>query len=305
MNGHVVIAGCGKLTMLYLERLRTRRPQVPVVVVENRGSGVNRDEARDLHGANLVLGDITSDALLASLRLEVAERVVLLTGDDFANLDAATKIIAQAPQLAGRVVVHVSNLHFLRGIDGTSVEQSAEIFNTHQIAAEHLVHSKLVPHFEDTPEVDTVVLAGFGRFGQSLLAELQRSAGDTFDTLVVIDLDCAERANVFDEQVGFAGDYRRELVDGDLRDPTLWHRVVMDLELGDRRPAFVLGSGDDGVNLQTALWLTRKYPEAFIVARSFRSSSFATEVAGESGFEAFSVAELVKRSMPGGWLDGP
>jgi hypothetical protein len=50
------------------------------------------------------------------------------------------------------------------------------------------------------------------------------------------------------------------------------------------------------------LWLQKKYPNAFVVARSFRRSSFAEEISKEAGFEVFSVADLVTRSIPDGWL---
>lgn len=301
MRGHVVIAGCGKLTMLYLQRLRQVRPRCPVVIIEQQADRTNLEEARDVFGALVVTGDVRSGALLSMVALERASQVMLLTDDDFANLDAASKILAIAPNLGQRTVVHIGDLQFLRAMGTTRVAAECRMFNTHQIAAEHLVTSKLRLYFDRTERLDFVVLAGFGRFGQTVLDCLQRDCSGKFDTVVAIDLDGNKRARQFDEFVGF-GDYRRDVVSGDLSDPLLWDDLEERFELSGRDPVFVLGSGQDGTNMKTALWLSGKYPAAYIVARGFRHSSFVQDVSREGGFEAFSVADLVLQSIPATWL---
>ncbi len=302
MSGHVIIAGCGKVTMQYLARLRAKHPNKPVVIVETRSNRPNLDEVREVYDVIVVTGDINSDLLLNSLRLEQAERVLLLTGDDFANLDGASRILQIAPNLGQRIVVHVSDLHFMRLVHDTHVADEVTVFNTHQIAAEQLVSSDLVAHFHDTKPLDTVVIAGFGRFGQTVLDQLQRLASDKFDTVVLIDIDCEKRAAIFEEQVGFSGSYQHECIDGDLREPGLWRRLETRYGLNASEPAFVIGSGEDGTNLHTALWLKSKYPNAFVIARSFRESPFALDVAKKGGFKVFSVAELVTQSIPESWV---
>lgn len=86
---------------------------------------------------------------------------------------------------------------------------------------------------------------------------------------------------MFHEQVGFVEGYKREIVNGDLRDPELWRDLEDRYQLSKSDPAFVLGSGDDGTNIHTALWLQNKYPSAYVVARGFRRSTFANEVSRE------------------------
>lgn len=299
VRDHVVIAGAGRLSLQYLARLRERSPRRSVVIVESRSEQSGMNEARDLYGAVVMGGDVNSDALLSTLRLERARRVALLTGNDFVNLDTAAKILALAPALRGRILAHVSDLHFLRVVSSTHVAQSVHIFNTHQIAAEHLVKSRLLSHFQRTDPLDTVVIAGFGRFGQTVLDELQRHARGKFDRVVLIDLDCSKKCRLFDEEVGFSEGYRRECLDGDLRDPDLWGRLGPDC---GGEPVIVVGSGDDGTNLHTALWLKSRYPNAYVVARSFRRSAFAAELSSVAGFDVFSVAELVEQSFPEHWF---
>jgi voltage-gated potassium channel Kch len=302
LRGHILVAGCGRLTMLYLRRLRQRRFDIPVVVVEKRPDRANLDEARAVYGAAIVVGDITSDALLATLRLEHAARVLLLTGDDFANLDAASKIMARVPRLAARMVVHISDSHFLAVMDRTRIGSECTVFNTHQIAARHLVQTKLIEHFLRTDPLDTVVLAGFGRFGQTVLAELQRSAAGKFTAVVIVDIDCRKQVAMFEEQVGFVDGYERLVVEGDLRDPEVWRSLRDRLKAAGRELAFVVSSGDDGVNLQTAMWLSKHYDGALIVARSFYRSAFADEVSKRERFEVISVADLVGEGIPAQWL---
>jgi len=302
MRRHVIIAGSGRLTLLILRRLRDSMPHCSVVVVELRPDCAHLEEAREAYGAHIVIGDIGSDAVLGTLRLDRAERVFLLTGNDFVNLDAATKILSMAHRLGPRTVVHVSDLGFMRAMATTRVATECVPFNTHHVAARHLVEQELQAHFTQTEALDTVVLAGFGRFGQTVLGELQNVAKGKFDRVVIADHRATRNALSFEEDIGFSNDYKRTVLDGDLTDPSLWQRIEAEIDDGDEEPTFVLGSGDDGINLRTALRLRKKYPRALVVARSFAHSSFAEEVARDAGFATLSVADLLLASMPDDWF---
>ena len=302
MRGHLVLAGCGKLGLQVLRRIRERAPRIPVVVVDARPDNPNLELARDVFGAHVVVGDVSHDAVLAACRLAHADHALLLVGDDFINLDTAAKVLQLAPRLRGRLVVHVADLRFVRVMADTRLAEDVTIFNTHQIAACHLVETKLLEHFHRTEPLDTVVIAGFGRFGQTVLDELQKRAAGKFERVLIIDLSCRQRVAVFEEQVGFQGTYRRHAIDGDLSDPVLWRELDERHRLGDCQPAFMIGSGDDGTNLQVAMWLHHRHPQALVVARTFRRSAFAQEVSREGGFEVFEVAELVTESIPDDWF---
>lgn len=303
LRDHVVVAGTGQLTTLYLQRLRAAAARATVVVVVPPGSTASTSELRDLYGARVVVGDVASPGVLRRLGLARAQRVLLLTDDDFTNLDAATKILAQEPHLGPDVVVHVSDLRFLHSMAGTRLARRCQIFNGHQIAASHLVQTSVLDHFRRTTPRDLVILAGFGRFGETVLEELQRGAAGSFDHVVIIDVDAERRATVFDEEIGFSSDYRRDVVSGDLRDPGLWRTLAHQVDLGQKEPVFLLGSGVDRTNLRTAMWLAQKYPRAFVMARSEARWTFAEEVSREAGIHTFSVAELVTQSMPVEWFE--
>lgn len=304
LEGHIIVAGCGRLTRLYLERLRQVDPDRAVVVVGSAAEASGFDELRELHRAQVLEGDITSPAILRKLRLDHAARVLLLTEDDFTNLDAASNILEIAPSIAPHVLVHVGDLRFMRSMAGTRLAQRCHVFNGHQIAAAHLVQSWLLEYFDRTVRTDQVVIAGFGRFGQTVLDELQREAAGGFDRVVLVDLEATRRAAIFDEQVGFADGYEVRIVDGDIRDPAIWKTVEEHIDMQRDAPVFVVGSGIDRSNLRIALNLATRFPKGLTIARSDRKWSFAEAFSRETGIHTVSVAQLVTESMPQAWF-GP
>ncbi len=301
IRDHVVIGGAGRIGMLYLRRLRERDPNCPVILVERRASRANLEIARALFGAEIVSGDIADLTLLSTLRLHRARRVLLLTGDDFANLEAASAIIERVPSLASRTVIHVGDLQLLDELEETRVHQLCENFNSYRVAAQHLVESNVTEYFDHTKGTDCVVLVGFGRFGQTVLAELQRRAIGEFDTAVIVDLHAEDNALRFEEKVGFATGYARHVIQGDIHNPRAWGRILPLLE--NRQPLIVVGCGDDPVNLRAALQLRRRCPSAKLVVRSFTLSGFAKDLAQDKEWDCFGVAELLERSMPDAWFE--
>lgn len=298
MRGHIIVAGCGRIGQLYLKKLRALHPGKQVIIVDSRpDQGVI--ELSEIYRAGVVAGDIRDDALLSWLRLDHASRVFVAAGNDFTSLDAAAKIVSRAPGLAGRVIAHISDLSFVRVMAHTQIAERCVVFNSHQAAASELMRTRLLGHFARTQTPDVVVLAGFGRFGQSVLDELQRAAPETFEHVIILDQVAETGAAIFDQQVGFADFYTREIVQGDLRDPRTW-RLVEATEQPE--PVFILGSGDDSINMSVALWATAKFPKAFVLVRKFYSSPFADELSAEGGFTTFCIADLISGSMPEDWF---
>ncbi len=303
LRRHIVIGGAGRLAGRYVHKLRAAHAYCPIVVVEERTNLPQAHLIREKFRVSLVTGDVRSRTLLHSVHPERAKRVLLLTGDDFANLDAATSILSMAPDIGKDLVVHVADLRFMRLMAHTRVATECTIFNTYQIAASHLVVSQLIPHFERTEFRDLLVLAGFGRLGQTILDELQRSAPDSLAEVVIIDLEGDERAMVFDEQVGFSGEYDWDVVDGDVGDVRVWSALETKYEFDKRAPVFVIGSGKDGTNLRIALRLSKRYEDSLSVARIYSPSAFASEISQQAGVHVFSVAELIDQSMPAAWFE--
>ncbi|MCZ7680580.1 MAG: NAD-binding protein [Sandaracinaceae bacterium] len=176
LRDHVVIVGIGRLGVLVLEALRERDPRAQVLVVDRDGDRANVQHATSRLDARFSLGDVRTAAALDSMALDRARAVLLLTDDDLVNLEAAWSIAERAPR--ARIVAHVADLGMRRTVarvEGATAER-VQVFNAHRIAAERLYEEHLERHFEDTAARDVVVLAGFGRFGQTILEHLQREA---------------------------------------------------------------------------------------------------------------------------------
>jgi len=299
---HVVLGGAGRLTMLYVSRLRAEKPRATVVVVERNPGHPAIGELRDVHRAIVIVGDVTNDEVLERLRMDRARRALFLTGDDFVNLDAAAKTLRLAPTLAGRIVVHVSDLGFMRETAESSVAQGWEIFNGHESAAISLVREHLLARFQSTPDIDFVVIAGFGRFGQTVLHQLQERARGSFGDVLIIDEAATRKARAFEERPGFDAAYRHRIVDGDILDPEVWRGVGEAVRATGRDPVVILGSGNDGTNLHAAFLARKEHPTAYLIVRSFRASPFTEQVAQETNLEAFDLAGLLQNGMPTAWF---
>ena len=302
LKGHVIVGGAGRLSSVYARKLRERFPQRTLVVVEQEPNHPSLNEFREGYRAVVLIGDITHDAVLRRLRLERAHRVLFLTGDDFANLDAAAKVLALAPQLAGRIVVHVSNLGFMRETSGSRVARDCEVFNGQESAATKLVHDHLVTRFVETPDLDLVVLAGFGRFGQTVLRQLQEHADGRFSHVVIIDEAASAHARDFAEHPGFTATYGRTVIDGDVLDPDVWDRIQAVVESKGHAPVVILGTGVDRTNVQAALRVRKHHPDAYVIARSFRPSPFSAEIVEEAGAHPLHLGGLIGQGMPERWF---
>lgn len=303
IRGHVVIIGSGRLGEIYLRRLRSLHRHKPVLIVEPESDLVEGNVVVDKNGPIFVHGDLHSELFLDRLRLHRAERVVLATGDDFLNLDTATRVLDRAPGLGSRLMVHVADLSLWRAVASTRVARESSIFNTYHVAATHLVRSELLTWFEHTAEDDIVVLGGFGRFGQTVLSELQEHAGQCFNTVIIIDPDVDEMAALFDQQVGFdTGSYRHHLISGDLASPATWREIKERFELRKHTPAFVLGCSNDAINIRVALQVASEYGEARAFARVSDHSSFGEDLARDTGVRIISMTDLISASMPSSWF---
>lgn len=301
-SDHVVLAGSGRLSLMYLQEFRKRDRRRSVIVVEKDRNHAAFGDLRHYDRVQMLRGDITSDAVLRGLNLAQAHRIVLLTGDDFANLDAAAKILKMTPKAAGKTVVHVSELGFMRQTSSSSVARDCDVFNGHEFAARRLVNEHLAARFRRTPYRDPVVLAGFGRFGQTVLHQLQQSAPGMFGPVVVVDEHAHQNVRIFEEEPGFSDDYERVVVAGDLLDPEVIREIGTTVGVDGNAPVIIVGSGHDSTNLHTALSFGQNHPDALVIVRSFRASPFMEEVLREAGAHPFNLGELIIAGMPDEWF---
>ncbi len=299
---HIVIVGTGALTDSYLRILRRREPRRLVVVVDERIELIRRQELEQTFNATVVTGDITHEFLIRALRLHRAKKVVLFGESDFQSYEAASRMLAEFPRLAGRIVLRCHNLRFMRALQETAVARQCHAFNSYQLAAAGLVRDRLVEHFHQTSGRDTVVIAGFGRFGQTVLEELQTHAQEEIATVALIDVDATRRLLIAEEQRRISGDYHREILEGDISHPEVWQKLeaIMDLSAGS--PTVILGTGNIEENLRSALWVKDKYPDALVFSRTADFSELALQVGAEHDINYFSIRQLVEGNIPDEWL---
>ena len=85
-----------------------------------------------------------------------------------------------------------------------------------------------------------------------------------------------------------------------MADPRVWDRALA--VTAQEEPVFVLGSSDDGTNLQAALRLSHAVPGARIIALSPIRSHFAAQLASTARFEVVSTGDLLKDRIEDDWL---
>ncbi len=302
MKNHIVIVGSGDLTTSYLRVLRSSDQKSAVMVIDTRIEAVRRLELSESFRASVVVGDITHEFILRELRLHRARRVLLFGSDDFLSFEAASKILRLYPRLKDEVIVHCSSLRFLRAMSDTRVARQTIRFNSYNLAAKGLVQDTLLQHFRDTEGKDTVVLAGFGLFGQTIFEELQANAAEQIDRVVLIDVDINRRIEVVDEQQKVSGHYERHVLQGDISHPQVWRDLEALVDLRSGAPVVILGTGDAANNLRTALWLKQKYTNAMIFPRTNDISEFAQDVGRDHDISCISITRLVEEHIPRAWL---
>lgn len=305
IRNHIVVIGTGELAMSYLRVLRERNRSIPVIVVaRHEPEGSIADELRETYNAIVTTGDVTHEFCLKQLRVKRAHRVMLMSDNSLRSYEAVSVMQKMAPGIGRRVVMHCANLRFMRAMQQTEVAKSCETFNSYHLAASGLVREHLMQRFMDTSGRDIVVIAGFGRFGQTIIEQLQAHALRELETVAIIEKDAVRRVLVAEEQMTFSAGYRREVLEGDISHPGVWQRLrdTVDIASDARNVVFILGTGNEEDNLRTAIWLRRSYSNAMIIARSSKASLFAEQVGREHNIVTVSIHELVEQNIPEHWV---
>lgn len=299
LSNHTVVAGCGTLPDLYFDSVGDLeledRDILHVSGDPNRpfASGSKSDD-----GLERLNGDLGNMHVAREANVSEAALILLMTEDDVANLENALFLIDEIGVDPSRLVVHLSDISLMRDVKSSNaLPEGMTLFNSHQIAARHLVEHKIGAFFKETDYSDEVILAGFGRFGQSLLETLDRELARAFDSVVILDRRAEFRHRIFCEQVGFNGEHNTHPIDGDMRDPANWDRATELLAEKTEEPVIVLGADDDALNLQVALWLRRKLPHAKLFVRTIGITHLANELAEQRNFEIEDVHRQMREYM--------
>jgi len=301
VKNKIVIIGGGELTLGFLSRIKASGNARRVIVIVDESQHPHLGELRSYRGVRVFV--VSEDQMHRMRRypLHKASKFLLLSENDEINLEVASILLDHAPELGPKIVYHVSNLRFLRVLADSRVVTQCTTFNQYELAATQLAREQLMRRFNDTEYSDTVVLAGFGRFGQSILEQLERHASGEFSRVAIIDLEAQQRALIADEQVVTDREYSRHTYEGDIDDPEVWQRLFSEVVTGKEEPVFVITTGDDQTNLRCAIWLRKQFPNALIICRTLAPSSFAKGVCEQHDVVSVNTAELVEASIPHAW----
>jgi len=301
VKNKIVIIGGGELTLGFLNKITASGNARKVIVIVDEEQHPHLDALRSYQGVRVFV--VSGDQIhrIKHYPLHKAHKFLLLSEKDDINFEVASLLLAQDPQLGSKIVYHVSNLRFLRVLGDTRVVQLCTTFNQYELAATQLARERLMKKFNDTEYRDTVVLAGFGRFGQSILEQLERHASGAFSRVAIVDREAEQQALISDEQVVTERKYSRHTYEGDIDDPDTWQRLFREIVLGDEEPVFVITTGDDQTNLRCAIWLRKRFKNALIISRTLAPSYFAKGVCDEHDVVSVNTAELVEVSIPHAW----
>lgn len=301
VKNKIVIIGGGELTLAFLNRIVANGNPRRVIVIVDELQHPHIDQLRSYRGVRVFV--VSGDQMHRMRRypLHKASKFLLLSEKDDINFEVASILLEHDPALGPKIIYHVSNLRFLRVLAGSNVVTQCTPFNQYELAATQLAREWLVRRFKTTEYRDTVVLAGFGRFGQSILEQLERHASGEFSRVAIIDLDAKQQALISDEQVDTERKYSRHTYQGDIDDPEVWQRLFREVIAGKKEPVFVVSTGDDQTNLRCAIWLRKQFKSALIISRTLAPSSFARGVCEQHEIVSVNTTELVEASIPHAW----
>jgi hypothetical protein len=302
ISGHIVLVGTDDLAHSILEKIEALGLKGEVVVIEREISASQASEFTERYGARVVIGDFTNEYFLSTLRLSRAQRVILASENDFDNFEAASKILEQRPELGARLLVHCNRLRFMRAVSSSHVARDCIVFNKYHLAARHLVTSEMMDHFKSTENLDVVVLAGFGRFGQTVFEELQIKAPGEISQISILDVDADRRILVANEQSALGSSISLRVHQGEIGHPEVWQQLEGQVNLSEAHPLVLLATGMDQENLRTGLWLKKKYPNAYIMVRTARPSHFSDSVCEAAGIHAFGLSQFIHDALPDEWF---
>ncbi len=195
-KNHYVIFGYDAISASYLRRLRSRDQKSRIILVDDRLEPPQKRDLANRFSLIAIDGTASLQTLSENLRLQFAKKVCIFQDADFDAFDSATFILQKWPELEGKIIVQSGDLRFVRSLKNSDLSRRCVLFNSYNLAASVLVSSALITHFKESPETDLVVIAGYGRFGQSMLALLHEKASSSVRQVVIIDQDAETQVSI-------------------------------------------------------------------------------------------------------------
>jgi voltage-gated potassium channel Kch len=272
-GGHVILCGVGRLGREVLKQLDRRhhmKQRRDIVLVES-GSGIDAiegDVIRQEPIIPVIRGNMTHALTLREAGITRAAAVLLLSGDDTANLEAA--LLARELNPHVRVILRMDNKHIHQRLDGLlrrGVIRNFQLVDSVAGAAPRCVELCRAPlqvrpgavaaaamGVNPAAQAGHVIVCGLGRLGFGVVRVLKAHV-----PLVVID---------FADHLHYADDplMRSEPVVPVLKGDMTVKWVLQEAGI-DRAAAVLVLTPDDTANLEAAMLVHELNPTARIVMR--------------------------------------
>jgi Trk K+ transport system NAD-binding subunit len=292
-DGHVILCGLGRLGREVLKQLDRRhhmKSRRDVVVVEG-GLGAEAVEGELIRQEPIipvVHGDMTHARTLREAGINRAVVVMLLTGDDTRNLEAA--LLARELNPAVRVVLRMSSKRVLQRLDGLlrrGVIRNFQLVDSVAGAAPRCVdlcgvrladvdqRAAAAMGLDPAGQAGHVVVCGLGRLGFGVVRLLKAH-------VPIVVIDAADHVHYADEPTMVT-----EPVVPVLRGDMTVKWVLQEAGVEQASAVFVL-TPDDAANLEAAMLVHELNPTARIIMRvnnsriARRLDEVLREVLGES-----------------------
>jgi hypothetical protein len=311
---HVVIAGAGHAATACVDLIRARYPRVTLLIVERQREDSHWNRLQGKPNVHLIHGDVTDPMLLGQLHLQSARAMFLLTDNEFANIEVATRIrdaVVHPKAATLPLLVRVSNLTLLAAAQPL-MSDTTVLVNLHQGVAKNF-HRSCAEHMRETQGRDVLCLAGFGRFSKTFLRcfltdESSRELRQVHIIDPHADLCWAQFADTLDHKSRGALESKLALHSGHVEDPRVWTTLLDDQTFTEEEAlspdnlVVVLATSSYEKNLQTALVLRAKMPRAFLAVRTFERSAFSERVAQSQEIVVVYAADELKERISAHWL---
>ncbi len=298
LRDHLLVVGLGQLGTAFVRAIRSNDPERLIVAMDKDVGRAALTQIRRQHRVRVVAGEARLAEAFSGLALTKACGVALLTENDLLNLNTAFRLAVAHPDLP--IAAHVSNISLQR----VALEMCQEldksklaVFNAHRAIAEHLYDNHLAPHFASTRGKDSVVLAGFGRFGQTILELLQQQAQAEVSKLLIADRAAGVSYRAYCAQVTSTVTPEPMTIDGDFGDPAVWMKIREKLGPQEEPPVVIIGSDDDSVNLQGAMSTRVDWPDAQIYVRFSHTTLFTRRLAERYRFVVLGVDTTLVKAL--------
>ena len=292
-DGHVILCGLGRLGREVLKQLDARhdmKSRRDVVIVDS-GGGIEALDAEFVQREPIipvVHGNMIHPSALKEAGVQRAAAIMMLSGDDTTNLEAA--LLARDLNPGVQVVLRMSNKHVTQRLDTMlrgSLVKNFQLIDSVEGSAPKCLTMCQVPLDGSVDAKPHIIICGLGRLGFGIVQMIKGRV-----PAVVVDMD--DRPHYADEPI-LMSEPVIPILRGDMRDKT----ILLDAGI-DRAAAILFMTPNDTYNLEAAMVAHEVNPKIKIVMRidNSRISDRLDRVLREAFGEVIRVIDPAEHSAP-------